>query len=184
MTNVLSKEKTLKVLVVNIYNQNSTHIHLPITDEEMKAFWKTFNPGENDCEVQGVDVLTSLNDHLTNEHEAALRQLHNCNLETINKVATILQDNAEFAFLMEGCERYEYAYDVFTNKKYTIFTNIESDEDLGLAWAKHHEWFKNLRHPELELYFNAGECGSTLRDANEVIYDVGHNKALHIHRPN
>jgi len=183
MTNVETKEKTLRVLIINMYNKNSRHVELPMTDVELNSFMESFNPEGNCCEMDGIDVLTSINTHLTSEHKNSIANsgLDNCTIETINKAARILQEDANFAFILHACDSFNHALEVYTDETYTIFREVPDEETFGEEFAKHTNLFDGISNPIIKEHFDFASFCTSLYN-NEVMKDVANDIVVHLHK--
>jgi len=186
MNKTNTMEKTLNALLVNLYTKESIELTLPLSDDELHSKLIKFNPNENECEIDYVDVILSENNQLTPQHKALLQGLSNCTIENINKVAAILQESTDFAFLFCACDSsFEYANTAYTRKSYTIFKNVPDDETFGEVYAEHIGLFNSITNPKhretIKLNFDYHAYSEALFN-NEVMKDATRDVVVHFHK--
>ncbi|PGK51134.1 hypothetical protein CN918_25430 [Priestia megaterium] len=178
-----TNEKSLRVLVVNMYNKKFEQVDLPMTKDELTSFLKEFNPDDNECEIQGIDVLADSNEEITAKHKNSIANsvLCNCNLEIVNNVATILQEDADFAFILHACDSYAHAFEVYTNETFTIFRDVPDKTSFGEEFAEHMNLFEDVTNSIIREHFDfASFCDSLYN--NEVMKDVANDIVVHLHK--
>ena len=157
MTNVLTK--TIEITVVNLGTYQSLDLSLPLEENELQKRLQAFNPNGNCLEVQALQLI---HPSLTDEHKKALSGVINEPMLVLNKLASLLTVETDFdiAFLYEACDEAKYAIEAFETGEYTVYRNIENDEQMGHRLAELGGFLKDTdNHKTLRDYFDAERYG-------------------------